>query len=164
MVKAGLSTDPLDRMGVYKQLSEVPQRYRLTQYEATYQSRDVWSEWVVERDIEENGLSDYLKDRLPIVARSWEEHMNTRDRHHALSTPKDVETWIVNFVDGSWKMRTVYENYWVHLERFYRWLRFHTDHPHVYDPVLMAAANHPASKQVWEFKIQSGRNFDDNKG
>lgn len=53
---AGKSPDPADRMGVYKRLTDVPARYRLSQFAGEYDGRDVWEEF----------LTEYLFDRLKI--------------------------------------------------------------------------------------------------
>lgn len=50
-------------------------------------------------------------------------------------------------------MQTVYKTHWAKLEHFYEWLRWHTDHPHVYNPLLMAAANREAAGTVWKTKM-----------
>ena len=161
MARAGLSTDPEARMGIYKRLHEVPDRYRLEQYASSYRNRDVWAEWLTARQNEDGELSTYLQRRLDITERSWKEHMKSRGRHHALAGPDDVETWVEAFVDGTWQLRTIYEGYWVHVAQFYHWLRFHTDHPHAYDPVLMAAADSGASSRVWACKVERWEGRDD---
>ena len=150
-------------MGVYKRLQEVPERYRLQQYRSIYHDRDVWAEWVTERTAQHDGLSQYLTDRMRITERSWKDHTAACNRHHALASPEEVESWIATFMNGCWNIRTVYEGYWVHLAHFYRWLRFHTDHPHVYDPVLMAAATGPETNRVWECKVQGLEDRHDTK-
>lgn len=48
--------------------------------------------------------------------------------------------------------RTVYNLYWTRLAAFYEWLRWHTNHPHTYDPFLMSANEHTdsAAGRIWE--------------
>ena len=149
------ATEPTRRMGVYKRLGDVPDRYRLAQHAAAYEGRDVWSEWVDALEAAEN-LTDYRRERLDRAGRRWVGHVSDRGRHHALARPEDVETWCVGLLDAV-AIRTAYENYWAQLEAFYRWLQFHTDHPHVYHPVLMAAEAGGAAGELWAHKIERGR-------
>ena len=44
-MSSGLSANPNDRMGVYKSLADVPERYRLRQHQAAFEGRDVWAEY-----------------------------------------------------------------------------------------------------------------------
>jgi len=138
-------------MGIYTELSEVPDRYRFYQYEQSYAGRDVWSEFVrVQR--EENDATDTFIEVAEKSGRYWKEHMDDRGRHHSLATPEDVEQWCAHLLEGR-KINTVYGEYWVRLEQFYKWLQHHTEHPHVYNPVYMAAAQYPATGRVWDHKI-----------
>lgn len=155
MGKRPLSDDPADRMGVYKQLADVPDRYRLAVHADAYADRDVWAEYV-----------DENPDRLTSVGgrrgheragRRWKAHMADRDRHHALARPADVETFIADLLDR-FAPGTVYNPHWVRLEAFYDWLTWHADHPHRYNPVLMAAADPdaPATTRLWRRKMGPG--------
>lgn len=159
MSRGSKSPDPRDRMGVFKRLDDVPERYRLHHHAAAYDGRDVWSEF----------LSEYLfprfnsgrfKEDARRAGRYWKEHMADRDRHHALATPADVETWMADLLDRL-KLKTAYNSYWVRIERFYWWLQWRTDHPHNYHPVLMAAANGEASEEIWEEKMARRRGGSD---
>ena len=76
--------------------------------------------------------------------------MEGSGRHHALATPEDAEgfaAWLLN----QYSTRTSY-NYWRLVYQLYEWLRWHTDHPHVYTPVLMAAVEYSATAELWEFR------------
>jgi hypothetical protein len=81
--------------------------------------------------------------------------MAERGRHHALATPADVEAWCSVLVEKK-SLATAY-NYWVRIKRFYDWLQWHVDHPHVYDPVLMAVVAGGAADQIWEQKLRKWR-------
>lgn len=150
-----ISTDPIDRMGVYKRLSEVPSHYRLDQHANTYAGRDVWEEYLSSYLFKRHN-SERFKEDARRAGQYWREHVKGRGRHHALATPVDVETWCAGLL-GRMGHKTAYNSYWVKLERFYRWLLTHTDHPHVYSPFLMAAADGGAAGEVWEEKIRRGQ-------
>ncbi|MFC7047351.1 hypothetical protein ACFQH6_19775 [Halobacteriaceae archaeon GCM10025711] len=137
-------------MGVYKQLESVPEEYRLRQYASEYEGRDVWAEYAETRSDEYESSHYWASVRK--AGESWKAHVEGRGRHHALARPGDVETWCAGLAETR-TLRTVYTEYWVRLEEFYSWLQFHTDHPHVYQPVIMAAAEYPTAAAIWEQKI-----------
>lgn len=155
MTDLAKATDPARRMGVYKTLGDVPDRYRLHQHAAAYAGRDVWAEWLGDEDAH-RGTSDRYFEDVAVTERSWKAHMDDRGRHHALATPEDVETWIADLLVDR-KLRTVYEGYWTRIESLYGWLQAHTEHPHVYHPALMAAADGEAARRVWDYKMDSFR-------
>lgn len=147
-----ISPEAQDRLGVYKRLEDVPDRYRLEQYEASYAGRDVWREYVSART--ETYDTDSFKKRVTRAGEHWREFMELRERHPALATPEHVAAW-ATAVSVCRKPRTAYETYWAHVEGFYNWLKNHTEHPHVYNPVLMAVANDPnkAIRAIWQKKM-----------
>jgi hypothetical protein len=63
-----------------------------------------------------------------------------------------VETWCAD-LGASRTLRTVYSQYWVRLEEFYSWLYYHVEHPHQYQPVLMAAATRQTAGRIWQTKL-----------
>jgi hypothetical protein len=138
-------------MGVYKRLDEVPDHRRLQRHAEAYADRDVWATFLSEY-LFERFDSDRFKEDARRAGRYWKEHMAERGRHHALARPADVETWMADLTDRL-KLKTAYNQYWVRLERFYWWLQRHTDHPHSYQPVLMAAAEGGAAGDVWTEKL-----------
>ncbi len=79
-----------------------------------------------------------------------------RNRHHALARPEDVEAYIEMMMEIN-AMRTIYSTYWTHLKQFYDWLLWHTEHPHRYHPVLMAAAHEPNTRRMWTYVIEDVR-------
>lgn len=145
------SADPCDRMGVYTELNDVPADRRLERYDAEYAGRDTYDRFLTD-NLFEKFDSDRFQDNCRLAGRRWKSHMEERGRHHALARPSDIETWMHNLLDRV-TLNTAYNTYWTKLERFYTWLQHHTDHPHVYHPVLMAAANHEAAGVVWEKKL-----------
>lgn len=142
-------TDPRSMMGVYRTLADVPDRRRLRQHATAYEGRDVWSEYLAE-DVRERVTGEHGRTMARRVGRYWREHMDERGRHHALATPEDVETWSAALLD-EYAERTAY-NYWRFVHFFYEYLRWHTDHPHTYTPALMAAAEAPATGEIWKVR------------
>lgn len=153
------TTDAGRRAGVYKHIDDVPDRYRLYHHAAAYDGRDVWEEFLSEFYFEHFG-TDYTKSITRRVGNDWKEHMDSRGRHHALATPGDVDAWCEVLFERM-KAPSAYRNYWSKLERFYTWLHFHTEHPHVYHSFRMAASEYPSAGAVWEAKIGSWEGRDE---
>ena len=151
--RAPKATDPEGRMGVYKRLADVPDRYRLHHHADAYEGLEVWAEFM-SYEREEYGYDSYRYEQNSATCEHrWKEHMADRGRHHALAQPADVETFMSGLLDRM-KVETAYQTYWSRLEAFYDWLQWHTEHPHHYHPVLMAAAESEyAALLVWEEKI-----------
>lgn len=146
-----LSTDPRDRMGVFKRYEDVPARYRLNRYEGEYRGKDVWQQFLDEKLLAPGRSERYCEDAHR-AGRLWKEHLADRGRHHALAIPADVDTWCSSLLETR-NPTTVYNDYWAKLEQFYTWLLFHTDHPHVYHPFLIAAAEGEAASRIWAEKV-----------
>lgn len=140
---------PSGNMGVYKRLDDVPSHRRLARFAGEYDGRDTWRVFV-----EENHpvRSDYKDEELRRFEKRWKGHMADRGRHHALATPEDVEKFCAERVEEN-TLSTAYKTYWRRLENFYQWLQTHPDHPHVYHPPLMAAAEYPNAAKLWEYRI-----------
>lgn len=148
-----MTATPEERMGVFKRLSEVPQKYRLNTHTEAYEGRNVWGEY------EEWYRTEYWPTgtertyrRAERTGERWQEFMRSRPHHHALARPMDVERFFEGYAD-EYTLSSLYSVFWCHLERFYSWLQFHPDHPHVYHPVWMAAAMDGVASQIWQFKV-----------
>lgn len=145
--------DPADRIGIYKRLSDVPDRYRLHQHAAAYEGRDVWTEFCEEYEYDQGDAEDHeqVVDR---VGRRWKAHMEGRGRHHALATPEDVEAWCAHLL-GEREYSPRYSlSHLLRVIRLYSWLQWHTKHPHVYHPPMMAAAAGGAAGRIWEVRVE----------
>lgn len=154
-----LSSDARHRMGVYKRIDTVPDRYQLLNHEAAYAGRDTWAEYFTEKTEQFNTKA--TRDRYEKAGRYFKAFMEDVNRHHALADPHHVEDYLVALRDGdigrhshTRKLQTVYFEYFQPLEDFYTWLQWHTDHPHVYHPVLMAVATDGFARDVWDRKLE----------
>lgn len=155
------SLNPEDRLGVYKALSDVPQRYRLENYAKMYQGEDVWQQFCDEYEYE-NATHDRYERKLDIMGRKWKDFMSTRNRHHALARPEDVEAWCRELRCEQDKTIRRLHDHWLRIDRFYRWLQWHAEYPHTYRPPLMAALLDGYCAQAWKFKAeqtQRARNY-----
>lgn len=153
-----LSNDARDRMGVYKRIEDVPDKYRLRNHEPAYNGRDVWGEYY-EAKIEKYD-SQSTRERYKKAGRYFATFMSEVGRHRALATPGQIEAFLVALRDGvigrhsqTRNIQTVYFEYFQPIEEFYTWLLWHVDHPHVYDPVLMAVVDGGYARDVWNRKL-----------
>ena len=152
MSKPSMSADPLDRIGIYKRLEQIPEHYQLSNYASAYENRDVWGEYVG-KEVPEDRAERFMKN-TERTERCWKSHMDSCNRHHALATPADVEQWC-EWLCNEFSVSHAYDPYWCRVEEFYSYLEWHTDHPHAYNPFLMAAAEYPAAGQIWAEKTNS---------
>lgn len=144
--------NPHRRTGVFKSLEQVPQLYRLKTHTGVYQTNDPWNEYVT---TVLDDAADPVLYEAGLVEDDWKAHMDEQGRHYALATPADIETWCKRLLDRMAPKRA-YNPYWVRIEDFYDYLVWHTDHPHVYHPPLMAAGTGEAATRIWEEKIATG--------
>lgn len=104
------SHHPVDRVGIYKRLDEVPEHRRLRRYADAYNGRDVWEEFLTGFLFERYDSRRFVEDARR-AGRRWRSHMDTRGRHHALATPADVEAWCEALLDDLTR-KTAYNQYW----------------------------------------------------
>lgn len=149
------SRNPRDRMGVYKRLADVPPEYRLESYSDRYENESTYEQFL-EQHFFDRFDSERTVEKAKLAGRRWRNHMNAAGRHHALARPSDVEAWMENLLDRV-SMNTAYNIYWVKISKFYTWLQRRVDHPHLYHPFFMAAAEYPVAGRVWAKKIARGR-------
>lgn len=139
---------PNDRLGVFKDLTEVPNGRRLYQYASVYEGQDTWAEY---RETVE--LSDRMSEEWARFARRWKDCMDKRGRHHALARPDDVEAWSEELL-SQFSIDRAYQH-WNVIEGFYEWLKWHTEHQHTYNPFHLAARMEESSaRQIWSRKME----------
>lgn len=143
------SLNARDRLGVYKRINDVPDRYRLYHHTEAYAGRDVWTEFCEQHEYAK-GDSEGFRQKVDRAGNHWRTFIDDR-RHPALATPGDVEKWSEKLLN-EYTNNTAYK-YWIRLEHFYQWLQWHTEHPHVYHPVLMAVVEHTSARKIWDWKM-----------
>lgn len=148
------SLDPMDRLGVYKRLEDVPNRYRLYHHADAYEDTDTWQEFCDEYEYSQANHARY-EEEVDRAGDRWKAFMADRGRHHALAVPEDVVVWCDDLLTDTSDRRAY--DYWLRVNRFYDWLMWHSEHPHVYNPVLMATMCGTPAARVWEYKVRENR-------
>lgn len=142
----GRPTEPGMLLGVYRSLGDVPDRHLLDNHATAYEGRDVWGEWAAEHVLPDCG-SECSVEEVRRHERRWKDHARGRGRHHALAGPADVDAYCAGpLAPLSGRVAAAYFR---RLAAFYDHLLGSTSHPHVYSPVLMAAAGGGPAATMW---------------
>ncbi len=144
-------TSPEEYAGAFQHFEEIPYRYRLETYESQYQGQNTWEEYAKNVVLTEHD-TDVMQQRLRLAGDSWHDHMDARGRHQAVATIEDIESWCKDLIADRAR-RTVYGYYFLRVYNFYDHLKYSTDHPHLYNPVLLAATRYPASRKIWMYRV-----------
>lgn len=151
-------------LGIYKSIDEIPDRYRLRNYETKFAREDTWEDYLSTRD----DLAESTKENTwyPCGDRFREFMQEEAKRHHALPHPKDIEAYLTQIKDGGYSVKvtarslnTVYYQHFSPLKNFFNWLMHHVDYPHIYNPVLMAAHTEDVTREIWYWQTDYKPNY-----
>lgn len=145
-------TKPEQYAGAFQYYAEIPARYRLDTYTSHYQGEDTYDRYVEETYLPENN-SERTLSRLKRARFSWFQHMEDRGRHHALATPEDAEIWCQKLLNADRAVRTCYDYYYNMIYQFYDYLKFNHQHPHLYNPLLLAAVHNESARKIWMCRV-----------
>jgi len=143
--------DPSKRLGIYKRFEDIPAEHRLESYRDQYRGRDTWGEFLTQVFLPQHNTYQTQQEARRLT-RKWRTVVSEAGRHHALARPRDLERWWTTALEEV-NPSTAYRTYWTKLERFYDWLLWHPNHPHRYNPLLMAAANYDSAGTIWTAKV-----------
>lgn len=146
---------PSHYAGAIQHYDNIPQRYQLATYAGHYRDDETWSRYVEEVLLEEYD-SDRMRQAARLAGTSWNEHMEERGRHHALASPEDVDTWCVALLEDR-APKTCYEYYFLRIYDFYEYLKSDFQHPHLYNPVLLASIDYEAPRTIWMVRVERRR-------
>jgi len=147
-------TRPEQFAGPFQDYEEIPQRYRLETYAGQYQDRKTWQRYC-ETTLFEGHDTKYMRQRAQRAGNSWLSHMQQEGRHHALATPRQANRWCHALLESDRTRRTCYEVYYIRIYQFYDHLKASCHHPHLYNPLLVAAIQYPPSRHLWEYRIDT---------
>ncbi|QIB76468.1 hypothetical protein G3I44_10960 [Halogeometricum borinquense] len=155
-------------LGIYKTVDDVPDRYRLQNYESEFRGVDTWGQYLETRD----DLAESTKKNswYPCGDRFKKFMQEEAGRHHALPHPDDVESYLMHIKDGGYSIKvtersvnTVYYQHLSPLKTFFNWLVHHVDYPHIYNPVLLAAHAGGITREVWYWQTDYKPDYGDRK-
>lgn len=151
--------DALAFLGVFKNLEDVPARYYLENHESEVTSKDAWNDYDAQ---ELADLSAHTRRYVYGKAyREWQKFCDEHDVHPALADPRDIEEHLAEQRDEMEKLKTVHDARFRPLFRWYRWMQFHTDYPHRYNPVVMAVLLGGAVHDIRQTRLLGRKNFPD---
>lgn len=138
----------IDEPANYKSIEDVPEGRRLQKYGEVYSGRDLWAEYF--NDVYSHAeYSDRHIRRLNKAEVEWKAHCDNNHRHHALTSPEIVNTWCVELLTRMTCM-SVWNQYLCCINQFYRYLLWHVDHPHCYNPIQFAIRQYSTTRQIWK--------------
>lgn len=147
-------TTPEAHAGIFQQYSDIPVRYRLETYASQYKHDETLDRYLEQVYFEdESEVSGSMRRRAYRFRNSWMDHMGERDRHHALATPEDVDTWCQMLLEHC-TARTSYKTYYCRVYNFYEHLKGSYRHPHLYNPLLLAAIEFEPTHEIWSHRVK----------
>lgn len=146
---------PEQYAGAFQQYEDIPDRYRLETYSQQYSGDDTWQQYRDGVFLPEHDYSNHAQKTARTAGNSWLDHMSEQGRHHALATPSDVDDWTQNLLNGERTRRHCYEHYFVRILQFYEHLKTSYQHPHLYNPLLLAAIEYEATRHLWMYRVDS---------
>ncbi len=145
---------------IFRDFSTITPEYRLEYHAGRYTDDAVWDEYVAHKAAQRGGVAaETRRKRYGIARERLAEVCAERGRHYAVARPADVEAFFeseAHLSDHVFRDRRFMPVY-----GFFEYLRYHTDHPHEYNPVLLAAFDADShARRGWNLRQQ--RNQDTN--
>lgn len=138
------TSDPRSRTGIYNTYQEVPPHHRLEQKVNKYSDQNIWEHFVEERGV---------ADRAYPAMNRFQRVMEGRGVHYAFPHPTDVDAYCDHLIDFA---VTTIRSHYTYLNYFFEWLRYHTEYPHRYNPLLVAAVEYENSARVFQYYVEKG--------
>jgi len=138
----------IDAPCAFESLDRVPEKKRLRQYSSEFNSRDVWNEFHTDQ-IRGCGYSQSHKSTIEHCEVVWKDHCQGHGRHHALTTPEIVQSWCHDLINER-TQETAQQYYLNFVNRFYIYLMWSDNYPHMYNPVQFAISDYPIVAEIWE--------------
>lgn len=151
--------DALAFLGVFKTVDDVPARYYLPNFRSDVDAEEAWDAF----DTAELAGLTYETRRYKHgkAFREWRAYCEPRDIHPALPDPGDIESHLTEQREDMDKLQTVYTNRFRPLFLWFRWMTFHTDYPHRYNPVVMAVLLGETAYDIWKIRLRDRQNVPD---
>lgn len=149
--------DALAFLGVFKHVEDVPDRYYLGNFVSEVDAEEAWNHFDAE-ELEDR--SDHTRHYVYGKAwREWTAYCEEQSVHPALADPQDLESHLAEQRAEMGKLKSLHDARFRPLFRWYRWMQFHTDYPHRYNPVVMAVLLGGATYDLWETRFYDRTNI-----
>jgi hypothetical protein len=136
-----------DLRSPYESFGAIPEHRRLSNYEEEFKNTDIWAAYFESQYNPETHSESYIRD-IDRVENWWKTFCEDHNTHHALATPNLVNEWckqlLENMTEYSAKI-----NYFVRLNKFYRYLVWNIDYPHWYNPIQYAVCEYREAETIW---------------
>lgn len=138
--------DPHTLLGVYKTEDDVPPEYLLPGHPAArrYDAEALWWEHTEWSELAESTKKSYLA-----CWNKWEPFCVEREVDPLFPAVRDVEEFLSD-QSGAVGANTLYNARFKPLYRWFKWLMWHGETPHRYNPVVMAVCQYDgAARESW---------------
>jgi hypothetical protein len=147
-------TTPEGHAGIFRSYDDIPARYRLETYAQHYEDDDTLTTYYEEVYFPRYApVSEWMETKAERARDSWQNHMTRQDRHHALATPSHVASWCDVLLDTC-SPETAYKSYFRRIYNFYDWLKASYKHPHLYNPLQIAAIEYETTYEIWHYRVK----------
>ncbi|GAA1341236.1 hypothetical protein GCM10009647_084830 [Streptomyces sanglieri] len=136
-----------DHPSAYQSFEEIPAEMRLESYESRFENKDVLEEYISSQYYEGDYHDDHIKQIERTMA-SWKDNCDEMGSHPALVSPDVVKVWCEILLERR-RITTLRSNYIGPINAFYRYLMWHVDFPHTYNPVQFAVREYSTVRKVW---------------
>jgi len=143
-------------LGAFKHVGDVPERYHLPNFATEIDGEVAWNSFDAE---ELEGLS--YQQRRYVYGKAWREwkaYCTKHSVHPALADPQDIESHLAAQWETINRLKTAHDARFRPLFRWYRWMQFHADYPHRYNPVVMAVLLGDVTSEIWATRIGDRKN------
>ena len=152
--------DALAFLGVFKQVEEVSERYRFENFKDDVDAEEVWEAFDA---AELEGVSySTRKYKYEKAWREWRDYCEEHRVHPAFADPQDIENHISEQAEVVPSLGTVYMARFRPLYLWYRWMQWHPDYDHRYNPCVMAVLLEGAVYDVWALRLGDRKSVPEN--
>lgn len=130
----------------YSSFEEIPDSKKLHNYEQQFQQKNIWTNYISEQYILED-LSEGTMEDLERTDKRWKDACGS-ECHHACASPRIINEWSTHLIEEM-SRASAKQNYISRINRFYRFLMWHVDYPHTYNPVQFAVKEYQETRAIW---------------
>lgn len=144
--------DALAYLGVYKRVEDVADMFHLSNFKTDVDADAAWEAFC---DDKLANSTNHTRETVYGGAYSrWCEYCDRHGVHPALADPADIEGWLTYEVDAhNSTMKAAHDLQFRPIFRWYRWLAFHADYPHRYQPTIMAVLLGGVTSDIWQTRM-----------